>query len=74
MTGRRDTAWFADLADTLTQVDEFLRSPAGHAALEDFYATRGGIAGGYDAGLLIDSVGFTALWLRNRAHPQDQRS
>jgi ATP:corrinoid adenosyltransferase len=29
MTGRRDQAWIADLADTLTEVDEFLRSPAG---------------------------------------------
>jgi hypothetical protein len=29
MTGRGDAAWLADLADTLTEVDEFLRSPAG---------------------------------------------
>jgi hypothetical protein len=34
VTSRGDPAWLADLAGTLTQVDEFLRSPAGHAALE----------------------------------------
>ena len=74
MTGRRDAAWLANLASTLTQVDEFLRSPAGHAALEDFYAARGSIAPGYDTGLLIDDVSFTALWLRGKAAPQPQRS
>jgi hypothetical protein len=36
VTGRGGKAWLADLASTLTEVDEFLRSPAGHAALEDF--------------------------------------
>ena len=69
MTGRGGTAWIADLAGTLTEVDEFLRSPAGHAALQDFYAARGSIAAGFDAGNLIDAVGFTALWLRSRAAP-----
>jgi hypothetical protein len=72
MTGRKDAAWLADLAEVLTEVDEFLRSPAGHAALEGYYAARGPVAGGYGTGLLIDSVGFTALWLRNRG--QGQRS
>jgi hypothetical protein len=73
VTGRND-AWLADLASTLTQVDEFLRSPAGHAALEDFYRARGNIAPGHDAGNLIDEVSFTALWLRGKAAPQAQRS
>jgi hypothetical protein len=55
-------------------VDEFLRSPAGHAALEDFYAARGSIGPAYDAGLLIDDVGFTALGLRGKAAPQSPPS
>ena len=74
MTGRGDTAWLADLASTLTQVDEFLRSPAGHAALEDFYAARGSTGPGFEAGNLIDDVSFTALWLRGKTAPQAQRS
>ena len=74
MTGRGDTAWLADLAGTLTEVDEFLRSPAGHAALEDFYAAGGSISPGFEAGNLIDAVSFTALWLRGKAAPQAQRS
>ncbi len=74
MTGRGHAAWLADLADTLTGVDEFLRSPAGHAALRDFYAARGGIAAGFEAGNLIDAVSFTALWLRGRTGPQARRS
>ena len=74
MTGRGDAAWLADLAGTLAEVDEFLRSLAGHAALEIFYQARGGIAPAYDAGLLIDEVSFTALWPRGKAAPQAQRS
>ncbi len=74
MTGRRDTAWLADLAGTLAEVDEVLRSPAGHAALKDFYAARGSAVPGFEAGNLIDAVGFTALWLRGRGAPQAQRS
>lgn len=66
MTGRRDQAWLADLADTLTEVDEFLRSPAGLAALRTWYQARGNPAGS-GAGLLIDSVSFTALALRKQA-------
>jgi hypothetical protein len=71
---RRDTAWLAGLADTLTEVDEFLRSPAGHAALKAFYAARGSIGPGFEAGNLIDEVGFTALWLRGQAAPQARQS
>jgi len=74
VTGRRDTAWLAGLAGTLAEVDEFLRSPAGHAALKDFYAARGSAAPGFEAGNLIDAVGFTALWLRGKGAPQAQRS
>ena len=72
MTGRRDLAWLlADLAATLTEVDEFLRSPAGYAALRAWYQARGNPPG-FDAGLLIDSVSFTASDLREQAgqHPQ----
>ncbi|HEX9352227.1 MAG TPA: hypothetical protein VF933_00175 [Streptosporangiaceae bacterium] len=74
MTGREDAAWLADLAGTLAEVDEFLRTPAGHAALEGFYTARGSIAAGFEAGNLIDAVSFTALWLRGRAAPQAPRS
>jgi hypothetical protein len=74
MTGREEAAWLAGLADTLTEVDEFLRSPAGHTALGDFCAARGSRAGGFNAGYLIDSVSFTALWLRGRAAQQAPRS
>jgi hypothetical protein len=70
MTGRRDQAWLADLALTLTDVDEFLRSPAGHAALTAWYQARGSIAPGFDAGNLIDGVSFTALGLRKQAGQQ----
>jgi hypothetical protein len=72
VTGRGDTAWLADLAGTLAEVDEFLRSPAG-AALKDFYQARGSNAPGFEAGNLIDAVGFTARWLR-LGRPQAQRS
>ena len=74
MTGRDDAAWLADLAGTLAEVDEFLRTPAGHAALEGFYQARGSIAPGFEAGNLIDAVGFTALWLRGPAAQQALRS
>jgi len=74
MTGRGGEAWLAGLAGTLTEVDEFLRSPAGHAALEDFCAARGSRAAGFNAGYLIDSVGFTALWLRSQAAQQARSS
>jgi hypothetical protein len=74
VTRRDDPAWLAGLAETLTEVDEFLRSPAGHAALDDFYAARGSIRPGFDAGNLIDAVSFTALWLRSKAAPQARQS
>jgi hypothetical protein len=74
MTGRRDQAWIADLADTLTEVDEFLRSPAGHAALTAWYQARGGVTAGFRAGVLIDGVSFTALALRRQAAQHQQHS
>ena len=51
-----------------------LESAAGHAALEEYYAARGSIGPGFDAGNLVDWVSFTALWLRGKAAPQAQRS
>jgi hypothetical protein len=73
VTGRGGAAWLADLTGTLAEVDEFLRSPAGHAALEIFYQARGSIAPGFEAGNLIDTVSFTALWLR-LGRPQERRT
>lgn len=69
MTGRRDQAWLADLAVTLTEAGEFLRSPSGLAALRAWYQARGSQAG-FNAGLLTGSVSFTALGLRERAGHQ----
>jgi hypothetical protein len=74
VTGRIGEAQLAELADMLTEVDQFLRSAAGHAALEEYYAARGSIGPGFDAGNLVDWVSFTALWLRGKAAPQAQRS
>ncbi len=74
MTGREKAAWLADLADTLAEVDEFLRTPAGIAALEDFYQARGSLPARFHAGNLIDAVSFTALGLRGQAAPQARRS
>ena len=74
MTGRIGKAQRTDLADMLTEVDQFLRSPAGHAALEEYYAARGSIGPGFDAGNLVDWVSFTALWLRGKTAPQAPRS
>jgi hypothetical protein len=55
----------AGLADTLTAVDEFLRTPAGTAALAEFYQARcGSRAPERDARTLIDAVGVTAAKLR----------
>jgi hypothetical protein len=68
VTRRDDPAWLAGLAETLTEVDEFLRSPAGHAVLDGFCAARG--RPGFGAGNLIDAVSFTALSLRSKAAPQ----
>jgi hypothetical protein len=74
VTGRGDKTWLAGLASTLAEVDELLRSPAGHVALEEFYQARGRIAPGYDAGLLTGDVSFTALWLRGKPAPHARRS
>ena len=74
MTGREGAAWPAGLAGTLAEVDEFLRTPAGQAALEDFCQARGSIAAGFEAGNLIDAVSFTALWLRGPAAPRARHS
>ena len=74
MTGRIGEARLADLAGMLAGVDQFLRSAAGHAALEQYYAARGSIGPGLDAGNLVDWVSFTELWLRGRAAPHARRS
>jgi hypothetical protein len=66
VTGRISKAQLADLAGMLTEVDQFLRSAAGHAALEEYYAARGSTGPGFDAGNLVDWVGFTELWLRGK--------
>jgi len=67
MDGWDDEAQLAELARMLADVDEFLRSPGGSAALEEFCAARGGIGPGYDAALLIDGISFTVPWLRDRS-------
>ncbi len=72
MTSRRDAAWIAGLADTLDQVDEFLRSPQGCAALREYYAACG--RPGFHAGNLIDAVSFAVPWLRAKIAPQPQDS
>jgi len=72
MTGRRDQAWLAGLADMLTEVDEFLRSPGGHAALEKWYQARGPSV--FHAGTLIDWVSFTAYEVCRRAGQHPRRS
>ena len=40
--------------------------------MKDFYQARGSEAPGFEAGNLINAVGFTALWLR-LGRPQAQR-
>ena len=67
MDGWDDQAQLAQLARMLADVDEFLRTPGGSAALEDYYAACGSISPGYDAGLLIDGISFTVPWLCNRS-------
>ncbi len=58
--------WYsAAQADTLADVDEFLRTPAGTAALADFYrGLRGGPAPESDVRTLIDAVGVIAARMR----------
>ena len=56
----------AGLIETLTDVDEFLRTPGTWALLEAFYRDRRGSAlPGCDASPLIDMVGLT-LWSAQR--------
>ena len=56
----------AELIETLTDVDEFLRTPGTWALLEAFYRDRrGSTHPGCDASLLIDMVGLT-LWSAQR--------
>ena len=58
----------ARLAETLTDIDEFLRTPGTAALLEAFYRDqRGSVRPGCDASLLIDSVGLTLYRLQLRA-------
>ena len=60
----------AGLIETLTDVDEFLRTPGTWALLEAFYRDRRGSAcPGCDASLLIDMVGLT-LWSLQRRAPR----
>jgi hypothetical protein len=65
MTGRDDAAWLADPADT-AEADEFLRTPAGIAALTGFCRAHGSVSPRFEAGTLIDEVSFTALMLRSQ--------
>lgn len=60
----------AGLAEMLAEVDEFLRSPGGHAALDEWYRARG--LSGLDSGMLVDQVGLTLFSLRKYAR-QDRR-
>lgn len=76
MTSRRDIGWLTGLADTLAEVDQFLRSPQGHAALNDYYSARSPSPGGgpgLGPGNLIDAVGFTELWLGSKITQHTQR-
>jgi hypothetical protein len=60
------TASVLELAQLLTDADEFLRSsPAVASELEHFLARRGHRFPGFAASNFIDDVSFTALWLRN---------
>jgi hypothetical protein len=74
VTGPIGKAQLAGLAAMLAEVDQFLRSPAGHAALEEYYAARGSSGPGSGAGNLVDWVSFTGLWLRGKTAPQAPRS
>jgi hypothetical protein len=74
MTGRVTKAQIDDLAVMLTEVDEFLRSPYGHAALHAFCAARGNPKPGYDPGLLIDHVSFTLWWLLRQDAPHPHQA
>jgi hypothetical protein len=73
MTGRRDVGWLTGLAGILAEVDQFLRSPQGHAALDQYYGARSVLGPGAEPGNLIDAVGFTELWLRSKIAQHAQR-
>jgi hypothetical protein len=54
------------LADLLTELDEFLRSGSTASdALAAYLASRGHLSPGYQVSLLIDDVSFTAAHLRS---------
>jgi hypothetical protein len=72
MTGRRDQARLDGLADMLTEAGEFLRSPGGHAALDEWYQARG--LSRCHPGILTGWAGFTLLGLRKHAGQHQQRS
>ena len=58
----------AGLIETLTDVDEFLRTPGTRVLLEAFYRDRRGSAcPENDASVLIDWAGFTLYCLQLRA-------
>ena len=58
----------AGLIETLTDVDEFFRTPGTWALLEAFYRDRrGSTYPGCDASALIDEVGLTLWFLQRRA-------
>ena len=58
--------WYqATLADALADVDEFFRTPAGTAALADFYRVRrSSPEPECDARVLVDAIGRAAAKLR----------
>jgi hypothetical protein len=60
------------LAELLTELDEFLRSGNIVAELADFLAARGHVHPGFSACNLIDEASFTALYLREltRSNPR----
>jgi hypothetical protein len=58
-------------------VDEFLRSPQGSAALDEYFTARSTsphLGPGAEPGNLTDAVGFTGLWLRSKIAQHAQRS
>jgi hypothetical protein len=65
---RREAAELAGRIETLTDVDEFLRTPGIAALLEAFYQDRrGSTYPGCAAAQLVDEVGLTLWSLQRRA-------
>lgn len=60
-----------NLARILTDVDEFLRTGGGSAALVDFYRSPHSPRPAHAAGTLIDTVAFAAEDLRTAADDAD---